>query len=146
MPETAQPQDGKSEQDQGEIARIEPEGSDGQGEAKEGLHGIGQDRDRKQEGEIHDCIKHLRDKPMAENAVMFQPEPADETERPDDGKPAGGVKDVFDPRRHIEPRGEERQTETENQITESLQPRGEAFMTSLNGPWQHIRTVPRQAA
>lgn len=47
LPQAAHPQDGKTEKDQRKVARIEPEGRDGQGEAKERLHRIRQDGDRK---------------------------------------------------------------------------------------------------
>ncbi len=49
LPEAAHPQDGKSEKDEGKITHINSEGRDGEGEAKECLHRIRQDRDGKKE-------------------------------------------------------------------------------------------------
>ena len=64
---------------------------------------------------------------MPENPIVREPDGADHSEGDDEGRPAGRFKNVGRICRDIEPGGEERQAETEDEIAESLEPLGKAF-------------------
>ena len=56
---------------------------------------------------------------MSKNAIVFQPESADQAEGPNHREPAGGIENILDARRDIEAGGEERQAETEDEVAKA---------------------------
>ena len=74
--------------DEGEIAEIQSDDIGGVGEAQKGLDRIGQHGDAEEKDKINNHIRRARDKVVAENPIVRQPDGADHSEGNDESRPA----------------------------------------------------------
>jgi hypothetical protein len=139
---TADTEERKAEQNEGEIANIKGERREVRLVAEKRLQRIRENSDGEEEYEVNDRIEGPRDEMMPKNAAMLEPEAANKPKSADDGKPACRVEDILDPGRNVEPGGEQRQAETKDQVTECLQPHSKALATSLDSAIHHGGTLP----